>query len=168
MLSILTHTPMWVWLLLILLVYLGIKQSLDRNVPKNKAFIFPIVMIVFSLHGVISSFGGAFDSLLFWSVSFIATLLISVLIFPSQQARFDESTQCYFIKGSWRPLFFILGIFIIKYTVGVMEGMQSSLLTMSSVVDGLSLLYGVFSGVFAARSVRLWRLSRPTQAYTSP
>lgn len=168
MLDIVTHTPTWVWLLLILLVYLGIKQSRDRNVPKNKAFIFPIVMIVFSLHGVISSFGGAFDSLLFWSVSFIATLLIGVLIFPSQQARFDDSTQCYFIKGSWRPLLLILGIFTIKYTVGVMEGMQSSLLTMSSVVDGLSLLYGVFSGVFAARSVRLWRLSRPTQAYTSP
>ncbi|MBU2318577.1 MAG: hypothetical protein KJ609_08540, partial [Gammaproteobacteria bacterium] len=66
------------------------------------------------------------------------------------------------------PLFLILGIFTIKYTVGVMEGMQSSFLTMSSVVDGLSLLYGVFSGVFAARSVRLWRLSRPTQAYSSP
>lgn len=168
MLAIFTHTPVWVWLLLILLIYLGVTQSRDRQVSKKKAFILPIVMIVFSLHGVISSFGGAFDSLLFWSVSFIATLLIGVLIFPSQQTRFDESIQCYFIKGSWRPLFLILGIFTIKYTVGVMEGMQSSFLTMSSVVDGLSLLYGVFSGVFAARSVRLWRLSRPTQAYSSP
>ncbi|MBU2319328.1 MAG: hypothetical protein KJ609_12330, partial [Gammaproteobacteria bacterium] len=142
MLDIVTHTPIWVWLLLSFLLYLGVKQSRDRKVPKNKAFILPIVMIVFSLHGVISSFGGVFDSLLFWSVSFIATLLIGVLIFPSQQTRFDESIQCYFIKGSWRPLFLILGIFTIKYTVGVMEGMQSSFLTMSSVVDGLSLLYG--------------------------
>lgn len=168
MLDIVTHTPIWVWLLLGFLVYLGIKQSRDRQVPKNRAFILPVVMIVFSLHGVISSFGGGFDSLLFWGVSFVATLLIGVLIFPSQQARFDESMQCFFIQGSWRPLFLILGIFTIKYTVGVMEGMQSSFLTLSFVVDGLSLLYGVFSGVFAARSVRLWRLSRPTQAYHSP
>jgi hypothetical protein len=168
MLAIFTHTPTWVWLLLILLIYLGAKQSRDRQVSKNKAFILPIVMIVFSLHGVMSNFGGSFDSLLFWSVSFIATLLIGVLIFPSQQARFDESTQCYFIKGSWRPLLLILGIFTIKYTVGVMEGMQSSFLSLSFVVDGLSLLYGFFSGVFAARSVRLWRLSHQTQAYPSP
>lgn len=168
MLDIVTHTPIWVWLLLSFLLYLGVKQSRDRKVPKNRAFIFPIVMFVLSLHGVISSFGGSFDSLLFWGISFVATLLIGVLIFPPQQARFDESIQCFFIQGSWRPLFLILGIFTIKYTVGVMEGMQSPFLTLSFVVDGLSLLYGLFSGIFAARGLGLWRLSRTTQAYTSP
>ncbi|MGO2232953.1 hypothetical protein B6N13_07005 [Marinomonas sp. UCMA 3892] len=168
MLAIFTHTPVWVWLLLILLIYLGVTQSRDRQVSKNKAFILPIVMIVFSLHGVISSFGGSFDSLLFWGISFVATLLIGVLIFPPQQARFDESIQCFFIQGSWRPLFLILGIFTIKYTVGVMEGMQSPFLTLSFVVGGLSLLYGLCSGIFAARGLGLWRLSRTTQAYTSP
>lgn len=168
MLDIVTHTPTWVWLLLILLIYLGVKQTRDRQVSKNKAFILPLVMMIFSLHGVISSFGGSFDSLLFWAVSFVAALFIGVLVFPSQRATYDESTQSFFIQGSWRPLLLILGIFSIKYTVGVMEGLHHSLLTMSLVVDGLSLLYGVFSGVFAARSIVLWRLSRSTQTYQSP
>ena len=168
MLDIVTHTPTWVWLLLILLIYLGVKQTKDRQVPKNKAFILPSVMIVFSLHGVISSFGGGFDSLVFWGGSFVAVLLLGVLVFPSQRATYDESTQSYFIRGSWRPLLLILGIFSIKYTVGVMEGLHHSLLTTSFVVDGLSMLYGVFSGIFAARSLVLWRLSRPTQTPSLP
>lgn len=164
--AILFHTPVWVWALFIGLIYLGLKQTKDRQVSQKKAFLMPVLMIALSLHGVISSFGENEETLFFWGTGFIVMLLLGLLIFPAQQARFDAATQSYFLKGSWQPLCVILGIFFTKYCVGVMEGMHSTALQEPTTISTLSLLYGVFSGFFAVRAIRLWRLSLITSTAT--
>jgi hypothetical protein len=156
---ILANTPMWVWALLLILIYLSWMQSRDRHASKNRAFTFPLIMIVLSLYGALSSSGDTEETLLFWCVGFVVATLLGVLIFPLRTARYDAQTKRYFFSGSWMPMLLILGIFIIKYGVGVLEGMQSPLLERPDIMNGLSLIYGLFSGIFMARTVGLLSLS---------
>jgi ABC-type dipeptide/oligopeptide/nickel transport system permease subunit len=57
----------------------------------------------------------------------------------------------------------ILGIFLTKYAVGVTMAMQPAVAKQTLFALAIGSLYGVFSGYFAGRTLRLWRL---TQAHT--
>ena len=55
----------------------------------------------------------------------------------------------------------ILGVFLTKYVVGVELAMQPALALDGPYTLAVGTLYGVFSGIFAGRAARLWRLARP-------
>ena len=78
---------------------------------------------------------------------------------PHPAARYDAATRSFTLPGSWLPLALILGIFSVKYVVGVELVMQPALAH-----DGLYTLvagglYGLFSGAFAGRALRTFRLA---------
>ena len=52
-----------------------------------------------------------------------------------------------------------MGIFFTKYAVGVSIGMQPALAHDTSFALTVSTLYGAFSGIFMARTAKLWRLA---------
>ncbi len=162
-LSILAGTPVWVWVLFAGLVYLGWKQSRDRDVPKKRVLLVPIIMVLLSLHGAMSSFSSGSEPVLFWGAGLVCTLLLCKLIFPFQSASYDTVNNTFHIAGSWVPLLIIMGIFITKYTVGVMTAMHNPVLEQPEAIASLSFLYGVFSGFFIARSLTLFQLSQQAE-----
>ena len=62
--------------------------------------------------------------------------------------------------GSGWPLLLILGIFLVKWAVGVELALQPMLAHDSHFALQIALVYGVFNGVFAARTGRLLRLAK--------
>ena len=70
------------------------------------------------------------------------------------------SSRSFYIPGSAMPLALILGIFLTKYFVGVELALQPALARDNGFAVQIAILYGVFNGLFAARSLRLWRLTR--------
>ncbi len=52
-LSILTHTPFWVWGLLVLLIAIGIGRMRDQTITLTRMLIFPAVMALLSLSGLV-------------------------------------------------------------------------------------------------------------------
>lgn len=63
----------------------------------------------------------------------------------------------------------MMGIFFTKYVVSVQIAMHPSLADDRVFALCVGALYGAFSGIFAARGLRLWRLSarRAAQATTN-
>ena len=53
-----------------------------------------------------------------------------------------------------------MGIFLVKYVVGVELALQPPLAHDNDVALQVALVYGAFNGVFAARTGRLLRLAR--------
>jgi len=53
----------------------------------------------------------------------------------------------------------MMGLFLIKYAVGVALALHPELRRQAAFGLAVPLLYGAFSGVFAARALRMWRLS---------
>lgn len=162
--QIVSHTPVWVWPLLLALIWLGLSQSVTRSVSLKRITIVPLVMTGLSLQGTVGAFGAEPAVLLAWLVG--AALSAAMLLqqpVPAQ-TRYDSWTQRFTVPGSWTPLLLILGIFITKYAVGATLGFNSNLRGEASFSLGVATLYGVFSGIFLARSARLWRLAHRDDA----
>lgn len=162
---VLKSTPPWVWGLLAALTALGLSQARTRSASLARITFMPVAMIALSLWGTASAFGSSpqFGSVvLAWLAAAAAALAIVAPFAPPPGTRYDATTRTFTLPGSWIPMLLILGIFLTKYIVGVELAMQPALAHDGSYTLAVGTVYGVFSGLFAGRGARLWRLaSRP-------
>ena len=156
--QIITHTPIWVWAIFVLLLWLGFKQSQPSTPGLKRITLIPLAMLGLSLYGVISVFGSAGALLLAWGCSLVlaATLIAQQ---PVQQgAHYNSWTQRFGLPGSWVPLMLMMGIFMTKYGAGITAAMRPDLLHGAAFSYSICAVYGVCSGVFAGRALHLWGL----------
>lgn len=156
--EILTHTPPWVYALFVGLSFLGFQQSRSRNVKQFVLFLLPIGMLVLSFFGVTSSFGYGMFNIFLWLVGICICTLLGLKLFPISSALYQTETRSFIVPGSWWPLVFIMAIFFTKYAVGFISSVNPDLLKNFSVALTLSLLYGVFSGTFFTRAIRVLKV----------
>lgn len=163
---ILRNTPAWVWGLLAGLLALGISQLRDRTASLTRVSLLPLAMTVFSISGTLSALGGSPHWARALAAWVIAAGIACALLAPGRAAaRFDPLQRSYRLPGSVVPLLLIIGIFLVKYVVGVDLAMAPRLVEDEQYVLVVAALYGAFTGVFVARAVRLWRLAlRPGAA----
>lgn len=157
---VLRNTPIWVWGLLAGLLALGISQLRDRTAGLVRVSLLPVVMTLFSVSGTFSALGGTPHraiSISAWLVA--AVLAFAVLARGRNAARYDPVRRLYFLPGSSAPLLLFVGIFLVKYVVGVDLAMAPQLVREAPYVLCIAALYGAFTGVFVGRASRLWRLS---------
>lgn len=155
-------TPGWVWLLLAALLLLGVLQLRDRTASLARVSLLPLAMTVFSLWGTLGAFGrspAAPEALWLWVMATAAT---TALLAPREpHARYDALTRSYRLPGSALPLALFLGMFLVRYAVGVRLAIQPGLVHETAFVLPMAALSGVFSGVFLGRAAQLWRLALP-------
>lgn len=169
---ILMRTPPWVWGLLAALLALGLGQTRSRHISLARLTLLPVAMTGLSLGGVVSTFSSSplFSAvLLAWAAG--AALMAGLIapLAPPAGTRFDAAARRLHVPGSWVPLALILGIFLTRYIVGVELAMQPALAGDGSYALIIGGLYGLFSGTFAGRAMRLWRLAlRPGRATPIP
>jgi hypothetical protein len=162
-LTILQHTPVWVFGLLLALIALGVSQSFARSVTLRRITVLPLVLITWSLSGVTMSFGASplgGQALLAWVTGVAASVLVlrgrvdvSAVTFSAAERRFQ-------LPGSWVPLALMLSLFVLKYGAGVSLAMAPQLRQSLPFVVTASLAFGAFSGVFLARALALWSVAR--------
>ncbi len=165
LLTIVQSTPTWVWMLLAALMWLGASQCIARSVSLRRVLLVPIAMAVFSAWGMASAFGSASQLtgiLTAWLGTACAAAALAWwwLRMPPTGARYDAASQRFHLPGSAWPLLLIVGIFLVKYIVGVELALQPALAQDNHVALQVALLYGAFNGAFAARTGRLLRLAR--------
>ncbi len=74
--------------------------------------------------------------------------------------QFESSTQLMRVPGSWLPMVLFISIFLIKFAVGAALSLRSELAQQLSFALSVSALYGLLSGIFAARAMHALRISR--------
>jgi uncharacterized membrane protein len=162
--QILAGTPVWVWGLLVGLVALGLSQTRARKASLTRVVTLPVAMGGLSLYGTVSAFGSAPTVLLPWALAMGTVLAISLRQSAPAAARYNATRREFDLPGSWVPMVLILGIFLTKYAVGVATAMQPALRAEVAFALPVAVLYGVFSGLFAGRTLGLLRLARPQHA----
>lgn len=159
---VLKNTPTWVWGLFGVLLALGLSQLRTRSVSALRMALMPAAMTGLSLWGTVSAFGGSplFGGVvLVWLAAAAAMLGLLARQSPPAGTAYDAARRSFTVPGSWLPLALILAIFLTKYVVGVDLTMQPQLARDSQYALITGALYGLFSGIFAARAARLWRLA---------
>ena len=157
---ILASTPTWVWGLLGGLLVLGASQLRDRTASLARVSLLPASMTVFSAWGTFSALGGSplfAQAIGLW----LAAAMIGFAALAPQRAnaQFDPVRRTYALPGSVVPLLLIVGIFLVKYVVGVELAMAPGLVRDPHYALTVAALYGAFTGVFVGRAARLWRLA---------
>lgn len=162
--QIILNTPLWVWAILAFLMYRGISAAANREVPFNRIFIIPLVMLGLSLHGIASAFGISSDIALSWAGFAVVTTAWA------RRRPLDDKTVAYpgrgviFRPGSWAPLMLMMGVFFTKYAVAVTLVMHPAYKQHAGFVVAICALYGVFNGLFIGNVWREMSLYRRTQS----
>ncbi|MDP3821715.1 MAG: hypothetical protein Q8R33_09580 [Burkholderiales bacterium] len=160
--AVLKGTPPWVWGLLAGLIALGLSQARPRSARLLRVSVMPVAMTGLSISGTASAFGGSplFGYvMLAWMFAAAVALAVIAPTGAPRGTTYDAATRTFAMPGSWVPMLLILGIFMTRYVVGAELAMQPGLARDGQYALVVGALYGLFSGVFAGRAARLWRLA---------
>ncbi len=156
--QIISHTPIYVWLLLGFLVTRGLAASRDRALPLRQVAIIPAVMLVLALQDIGNRFGLTALPLAAWLGGFA---VVTALVWRTTPAALvDRAAGTVLQKGSWVPLALMLAIVATKYAVAVACAMHPGLAQQTGFALATCTLYGVFNGLFAGRALRCLPLGR--------
>jgi uncharacterized membrane protein len=161
--GILKATPMWVWVLLVVLLSVGVSQLRSRRVGLVRALAFPLAMLAFAAWGVFSAFGAGLAAAV-WAASFLALLPLLARVPMVRGVRWDAWREQFHMPGSLVPLLIIVAVFSLKYTVAVKLGFNPALAHDLGFALPVATAYGAVNALLAARAWMLWQLARPAQS----
>ena len=160
MLEIITQTPTWVWGILVLLLWLGLSQSVDRRATLRRVIVLPIAMTGLSLHGTFSAFHQVPWSWVLWLAAAIATVAWFGTSDLHPGVRFDQAQRTFHLPGSWQPMVLMMAIFCTRYVAGVVLALHPELTRDTATAALVASIYGALSGVFIGRMLRMLAATR--------
>lgn len=153
-LTILSRTPLWVWALLAGLVTLGLNQARDHVLSRSRVLLQPVGLGLLSIWGATSAFGLHPHVQGLWLAgAALGFALNGPLRLPRQVQALPDGR--FAISGSWAPLVLILAIFVLRYLGSASLAMVPELAQLPAFAATASLLYGLPSGLLAARAQRV-------------
>ena len=162
--DIVRRTPAWVGVLLAALLALGFLSTRARDMTIGRLVLLPLAMAGLAAWGVQSAFGASgrlAELLALWAACGTAVLAIGTRLAPPAGAHFNAATRRLHLPGSWVPLALIVAVFSMKYLIGVQLALEPALAREAGFAFSVTTLYGLLSGLFAARALRVLRLARP-------
>lgn len=166
--TVLTHTPGWVFALLLALLTFGVSQCFAREASLQRVLALPLGMTALAVSGLASTFGPAPATLSLWITAALLSAGAASAVPLSAGTRYDAARRRFVLPGSMAPLLLIVGVFSVKYTVGVALALQPELARQPGFSAAVGSLYGMFSGLFIGRAARLWKLARAVAPEQQP
>lgn len=161
---IFSGTPIWVWVLLVVLLSIGLRQTLTQTASLRRVTLMPLALVALSLYGTVTVFGDQPLALLDWAMAAASTSFLVLRRPVANGTRFDLARQTFTLPGSWAPLALMMTIFCTKYAAGITNAINPALLHSTAVALSVSAVYGLCSGVLIGRALRLWRLAMAADA----
>ena len=155
-LDIILHTPLWVWPLLALVVWLGWWARRPRTVRPVRLAALPLVGIGVTVAGALQStapgvtWGG-------WLIGLLLALPIGHAVGRRRAVAWQDDGRLW-IAGGWFALAFALSIFVVRYVLGVTFSVWPELTRQPVWIAGAGLAGGVIAGMGSGwLSGLLWR-----------
>ena len=162
--QILSRTPPWVFGLFVLLVALGVQQSRPRDIGRTRVALLPAIFLPLSLWGVWNAFGAETLAFAGWLAGVGAAVLIHRAARTPREVPYDPQARRFHVAGSWVPLGLMMVIFFLRYAIAVAIAIQPAPAAAPAFFPAPGIAYGLTSGFFLARSVRILAAGRPAQA----
>jgi uncharacterized protein DUF6622 len=158
--EIVTGTPPWVWALLALLLYLGIRALRPTTAPLWRVAILPTVFFVWGLYGLVMSNGLTVQRAAPWLVALAVGTIAGFALAGTRPVRADRSHGLVHVPGGSFTLVLSLLIFAIKYVFAVLHAMDPAAFADARFWLTELAVSGVLTGMFIGRFAGLWRQYR--------
>lgn len=146
--TIVIHTPIWVWALYALLLFLGFQRTRDSSVSLWRMLILPLVVVVFAIVGFIGA-----------GLSGLPVMLFGLVIgsMAGWQLERDGATRRLadgkiWLRGEWLSLAQLVLIMIFRYVINVVPFMNPALNVDPTWHFGTILVSACLSAVFLGRT----------------
>ena len=158
LLEIIRRTPPWVWGILVLLVVLGVQQGRERRVSRARLLILPLAMAAFALFSLVRGLGWNPVALAGWAAGMgVAVAANEFLLRSPRGVRAEAAGGPWIVPGSWTPMILMMWIFLARYAFAVTLAMHPERSADATFVAASAGLFGLLSGIFAARAIRIGR-----------
>lgn len=156
LLNILTHTPLYVWVILALLVIRGVGASRDREMAFYKLVILPILLPLAMLAELTVKYGLGSAALPAWAAG---AAVAGIATWKLSGARISAGKQAgkVLVRGSWLLLAVLMTVFLTKYVATVALLITPHLRAHMLFMTPVCLMYGVCNGILLARLARDWQ-----------
>lgn len=153
----LAHVPTWVYGLFALLLALGLLFTRARAVHPVVPTLMAMGFGCYSLYGVISSFGASPATVASWATGMAVSAFLVRPHFGPRELSLVPGSPKILVPGSWLPLALMMGIFAVKFFVGVVRGARLPVGTEVWFAPAVCLTLGLLSGGFTARGLNVRR-----------
>ncbi len=149
--TIVAHTPIWVWPLYVLLLFLGFQRTRDSTLPLWRVLILPLVVAGFAIFSFIGAGPGGLPAMfLGLAIGSVAGWLLGR---HSQTRRLPDGKL--WLPGEWWSLALIVLVLVFRYTINVVPvldpGLYADATWHFSTLAISALLSALFLGRTAAR-----------------
>ncbi|HSI00501.1 MAG TPA: alpha/beta fold hydrolase [Reyranella sp.] len=143
-LDIVAHTPLWVWPLLALVLWLGWWARAPRIVHPLRLAALPLVGLGVTLAGIVQSMAPAL-TLAGWLVGLLLSLPLGWAVGRRRAVAWQPDGRVW-IDGGWFLLGFALSIFAARYALGVTFGVWPRLAAQPAWIAGAGAVGGAIAG----------------------
>ncbi len=119
--------PWWAYIILIYLIYVGVKGTKTRTLWLPKIFIAPVIFIGLSLANVLGSYGANVTAWALYLAAILVAIVLGWLTVSRTALAFDKAKVLITLPGTYVNLILFLCIFTIKFYFGYREATQLDL-----------------------------------------
>ena len=159
-LQIVANTPIWVWVLLAYLLFIGIRALRPATAPLWRVAVLPTVFFVWGLFSLYQLHGLALVRVMPWAAALVGGVAVGMLIAGLQPIRADRVRYLVRTAGGPLTLVLILLIFTTKYEFGFLHATQPALFAEARFWLAEIVISGVLAGMFIGRFAGLLRQYR--------
>lgn len=159
--EILLGTPIWVWILLVVLVSRGMKALKGGTAPLAKLGLVPAVFAGWGVQHLLTNPAAGWEAALMWIAGGALGVSVGVALAKRSGMTVDRVRRTVTLPGSAVPLALILVTFATKFWIGfelataTHVGVDSPFVVLGGLVSGL------VAGIFAGRFLVYWLALRP-------
>jgi len=158
--QLLSHTPLWVFLILALGLFLGIRGFFTREAKVATIFILPLVFIGLSLSSLLSIGLGIAMVDTVYGLGLALGVTLGWYFLTPVPVAIDKAKSSLTIRGSAFILVIFMLNFGLKYWFGVTAGFNPLLAHTPLVLVAVFGLAGIFTGITIGRNLRLLQYFR--------
>jgi hypothetical protein len=160
LLDILSHTPVWVFIVFVVLVVLGVRLARTSRVGLLRVAIVPVVMAGWSLSALAQAFGTGSPALVVWAALVAVAIVVAVRLPLRRDVQYSPSDRSFTVPGSLAPLALMMTIFFMRYAVAVSLVIRPQWAHDTTFALAVGALSGCVSGAFVLRALRIARVAR--------
>lgn len=149
--DIVTHTPSWVWPLILFGLFIGWTRTRDRIVTPARLFVMPLLIGGLALHNLASS-GASAGGLLGFACGAVAGALAGTAVARRRPARLLDDGRLA-VRGDWVPLALVTAIIVMRYARGVAIGLHPALAQDATFMLVDTTLSGFIAAMMVARTI---------------
>jgi hypothetical protein len=149
LIGILTHTPVWVWVLFIFLISRGLNARKPATVTLERLAIIPAIFLIWDIYDLVVYRDLTLATVALWVAGIVAGAALGYVLIKQTVITRTDAPRTLYRQPDYTAL-----AFGVKYVLGVMNALSPQTLQQPAMSALAIVSGGVFAGVFIGKFTR--------------